>query len=88
MACAQLRPNLRGLFDIHGNAEEWCRDWFTERLSDNVTDPTGPEKGETKVLRGGGWDQGAWQCRSAARHQAAPETRDPGVGFRIVRILP
>src|SRR5262249_2597437 len=52
----QRQPNPRGLFDMHGNAGEWCQDWFTAQLPDGAENPAGPEKGTTKVLRGGAWE--------------------------------
>jgi formylglycine-generating enzyme required for sulfatase activity len=88
LAAGRLRPNLRGLFDTYGNAMEWCQDWYEDRLMDGAVDPVGPEKGLTKVLRGGSWESSGWQCRSAARFQATPDTHDSAIGFRIVKTLP
>src|SRR5262249_54461775 len=59
-----LRPNPRGLFDVHGNVWEWCHDWYQGRLTDG-TDPVGAADGKNRTLRGGGWDRSAWHCRSA-----------------------
>ncbi len=49
----QLRPNPRGLFDIHGNLNEWCYDWYGDYDSGKLTNPQGPKRGSDRVYRGG-----------------------------------
>jgi formylglycine-generating enzyme required for sulfatase activity len=83
-----LRPNFRGLFDMHGNVWEWCQDWYEEQPGDGAVNPHGPDHGKSRVLRGGGWDRGAWQCRSAYRHSPTPDYRAAYMGFRVVQTLP
>jgi formylglycine-generating enzyme required for sulfatase activity/serine/threonine protein kinase len=83
-----LRPNPRGLFDVHGNVWEWCQDRYQLRLADNAADPQGPAEGSKRVLRGGGWDRGSWHCRSAYRHNPTPDYGASYMGFRLVRTLP
>ncbi|MBO7390923.1 MAG: SUMF1/EgtB/PvdO family nonheme iron enzyme, partial [Verrucomicrobia bacterium] len=59
-------PNAWGFYDMHGNVWEWCRDyWQREDIStEPVTDPTGPDKGSERVMRGGSWWYPAASCRS------------------------
>ncbi len=59
-------PNPWGLFDMHGNVEEWCSDWYASRLVGGI-DPTGPDAGTRRVWRGGSFLVPAAACRSANR---------------------
>ncbi len=79
----ELRPTLRGLFDMHGNAYEWCHDWYGAYAG--TSSETGPESGPYRVLRGGGWGSAPRLCRSADRNRAAPSIRLSGNGFRVLR---
>jgi formylglycine-generating enzyme required for sulfatase activity len=50
-------PNSWGLYDVYGNAAEWCSDWLAEYPTAGATDPRGPESGNVRVIRGGGcWE--------------------------------
>lgn len=79
-------PNAWGLFDMHGNVYEWCTDWHSPDayLSGDDSDPTGPAKGYTRVVRGGSYLQTAQQCRSAERYHCPPDVQDVALGFRVV----
>ena len=82
------KPNAWGLFDMHGNVNEWCRDWKGKYPKVTVTDPTGPSSGKTRVVRGGSWCNSDRGCRSAHRDCVKPGGRGFILGFRLVRIAP
>ena len=77
--------NSFGLFDMHGNAWEWCQDWFGGNYSpETAVDPTGAETGTKRVARGGGFDCGL-SARSATRDSNVPTMRAANLGFRVAR---
>ncbi len=86
---ALKRPSPFGLFDIHGNVQEWCQNWYDGKWHDTTSpsDPTGPSSGSVRVIRGGGWRDSPSLCRSASRHfGGTPSSRNLNNGFRCVRV--
>jgi len=80
-------PNDWGIYDMHGNVREWCMDWYDRSYyRDSPShNPTGPENGQNRVLRGGSFDVVAVHyCRSAYRVYFSPLGQLAGIGFRVV----
>jgi formylglycine-generating enzyme len=81
----QKKPNSLGIFDLYGNVWEWVYDWYENYPAEQAQDPTGPSSGSNRVYRGGSWNTGADQCRSAKRFSGHPLSTSGDLGFRLVR---
>lgn len=80
----KTKPNSWGLYDMHGNVEEWCFDWYGPYQAGHQIDPIGPADGDFKVIRGGSHGTVAYYLRSANRMGTLPQDRSFMIGFRIV----
>ncbi|MEO1610454.1 MAG: SUMF1/EgtB/PvdO family nonheme iron enzyme, partial [Pseudomonadota bacterium] len=72
----EKKPNAFGLYDMHGNVWEWVSDWYGDYENGPQIDPQGPDTGQNRVIRGGGWNVNARGLRSADRGNFTPDDRD------------
>lgn len=80
----RLRPNSLGLYDMVGNAWEFCSDWYGDYEGDNLVNPKGPKSGEYHVIRGGCCTSESQFCRVTYRQDDYHKDTTPNIGFRLV----
>lgn len=81
----EKKPNPWGLYDMHGNAAEWCWDWFHPYEAKPAKDPMGETSGRGRAIRGGAFTYQAGALRTAHRFGDLPENRHLTYGFRAAR---
>ena len=82
----QKKANPWGIYDVHGNVWEWCRDIYAEKLPGGSNPEVMPDENTKEVRRinrGGGWGGVADHCRSAFRMSDLPDYKSGNLGFRV-----
>lgn len=77
-----------GALNMAGNAAEWVSDYFDPtiyRTVKNVANPSGPDRGRERVVRGGSYLDSAHTVRVSARRAKLPTESDNAIGFRCVK---
>ena len=80
-------PNELGIYDMSGNVQEWCQDWYGDYTVETQTNPTGPQSGGNRVLRGGSIWSNAGNCRVSRRGDSAPGYSAGYYGLRLALSL-
>lgn len=80
-----FEPNAWGLYDCHGNVNEWCWDFYGEYDLSQTSDPVGAATGTRHIYRGGGWNDFGKNMCSAYRAAGSSEMKSSNLGIRLVR---
>lgn len=82
-----FQPNGYALYHMSGNVWEWVNDWFDPDYyqSSPTQNPTGPDQGRRKVVRGGSWYSPAYYVHAGMRFKLAPKVKLNSIGFRCAR---
>ncbi len=83
----QKKPNELGIYDMTGNAMEWCYDWYKANYYENTSDdnPVGPARGISKVCRGGNYMCRPDVLRNSRRFNLDKNSKEGLAGIRLVR---
>ena len=83
---ATKSPNELGIYDMSGNVNEWCQDWYGDYNSASAlqVNPKGATSGSCRVYRGGDWNYYAWGCRSSYRGYSCLSYGYGDLGLRLV----
>jgi hypothetical protein len=82
---ATKQPNELGIYDMTGNVDEWCQDWYDDSYYRNSPskDPSGPTSGTHRVYRGHNWYSTAKRCRVSSLDRHDPSGGNYFMGFRL-----
>lgn len=83
----QLQPNALGIYDMCGNAWEYCSDWYDDYKAGSYANPKGPKQGDFHVIRGGAWNSTRQTCRPTYRQEDSMQSGTSAIGFRLAEDL-